>query len=229
MTSWMRLLQQVIDRANKIAWDRANIPQAVKPYASSKPPTVPQPLASQPQAPPPPPPPPPPYNENSQPLSNTLRTSEVSLASTWKDTDSGRSSRANTFTDSPIPVHDGTGTGTGHPSTGVLLASFSSVGVWLDSMELRQYEPIFEARGYDNVETVLGTGLRDDFLDTIGIVDPYHRSILQTSGIQSYCDGLKVTVSKWRVFGPIVVFTGESNQHPNTLHQSLTNSMSSPP
>ena len=104
----------------------------------------------------------------------------------------------------------GTGILVGNQTTGVMtvLANFSSVGVWLDSMELRQYEPIFEARGYDNVETVLGTGLRDEFLDTLGIVDPLHRSILQTSGIQAYCDGLKVTVSKWRVFGPIVVFTG---------------------
>ena len=207
MTSWMRLLQQVIDRANKIAWDRANVnvPQTVnvqapKPHAS-KPSTVSQP--------PPPPPPPPPNNENSHQLSNTVHASEASLASTWKDSESGRSSRANTFADSPIPVSDGIGTG--NTTTGTMmsvLAGFSSVGVWLDSMELRQYEPIFEARGYDNVETVLGTGLRDDFLDTLGIVDPLHRSILQTSGIQSYCNGLKVNVSKWRVFGPIVVFTG---------------------
>jgi hypothetical protein len=87
------------------------------------------------------------------------------------------------------------------------VTTFSSVGVWLDSMDLGQYQGAFQGLGYDTVEAVLATGVSDTLLDSLDITHPPHRASLQLAGTQGYFDGLQVSISRWQEIGPIVLFT----------------------
>ena len=66
---------------------------------------------------------------------------------------------------------------------------------------------MFLQAGYDKVEKIYTIGLTSDNLDQMGITIEEDRSKLLTVMLTNYSENLSIKVTKWKEFGPVIVFT----------------------
>jgi hypothetical protein len=84
-------------------------------------------------------------------------------------------------------------------------SDFKTLEQWLGALNLSEYVKKFEAKGY-KIEMINDVGLKEKDLEYLGISNPIHRTLLQTSTLE-FSEYIHVAITESRQFDSVTVFT----------------------